>query len=96
MVQAAAEGVTNLFQYGGVVTVLVLVIVAGLLLWRFMWKGAEGIARSLLDQCEKREERAIVNWEKANERSVKAFEDAITVIEGVKVTLARIETKMDK
>lgn len=61
--KAAGSGIEKLFDYGAAITVLVLVCIGGAYLFR-----------RLIDQCDKREERAVANWEKANERSSAAFE----------------------
>ena len=61
--ETAGVGIMNLFQLGAVVTVLVLVILAGYVLFK-----------RAIEQCERREDRAIQNGEKAKDRNILFFE----------------------
>lgn len=83
--KTAATGIESLFQLGAVVTVLILVILGGYILFK-----------KAIEQCERREERAISNWEKANDRSVTAYEKAVDSMNGVQIALTRLEAKLDK
>lgn len=88
LVETASVGLLSLFQLGAVVTVLILVILGGYVLFR-----------RAMDQCESREDRAINNWEKANDRNILFFDNIATknneAWRGVEVVLARLETKLD-
>lgn len=107
LAQSASEGISSLFQLGAVTTVLILVILLGIIAFRWAFKTGTDMFNTAIKQCEQREERAVVNWEKSNERAAqnweksnekiqRSFDTNTEVMNGLQVTLARIEAKMDK
>jgi hypothetical protein len=84
----AAVGIINLFQLGAVVTVLVLVILGGYVLFK-----------RAIEQCERREDRAIQNWEKANERHILFFDNMAAksneAFNKLENAVTRLEVKLD-
>lgn len=88
LVETASVGILSLFQLGAVVTVLILVILAGYVLFK-----------RAIDQCEKREDRAIQNWEKANDRNILFFDNIASknneAWQTVSVVLARVEATLN-
>lgn len=88
IVETASAGLLSLFQLGAVVTVLILVILGGYALFK-----------RAIDQCEKREDRAIQNWEKANDRSILFFDNITTknndAWNAISIVLARVEATLN-
>lgn len=86
--ETASVGIMNLFQLGAVVTVLVLVIIGGYILFK-----------RAIEQCERREDRAIQNWEKANDRNILFFDNISTktldAFNKFELAVTRLETKID-
>jgi hypothetical protein len=82
---SAASGIDQLIELAPIISVLVLVILGGYI-----------VSRRIIDQCEKREERAIANWEKANDRHVEALNKNSEAFNGVQIALAKIETRIEK
>lgn len=86
--ETASVGILSLFQLGAVVTVLILVILGGYALFK-----------RAIDQCEKREDRAIQNWEKSNDRSILFFDNIAAknneAWNTVSIVLARVEATLN-
>ena len=94
--QTTATGLEQLMNITPVVTVLVLVIVGGFFVGKSIVDKATTMFDKALEQCEKREERAIANWERANERGVVALEKCSESYKEMSVIVARLEAKINK
>lgn len=91
LVEVSANIASDLSSNAPVIAVLLLVIIGGALVgWKII-SFAGSMFKQALEQCEKREERAILNWEKANDRSVQALDRVNDTFKDVRVLLAEIK-----
>ena len=94
--QAAGVGLASLFQLGSTVTVLLLVILGGYVVVKNTINSIVEQFKDALLQCQKREERALMQWEKATEKIADVVQGNSEVVSGVKIALAKIEARLEK
>lgn len=82
---AAAQGLSSLFNIGPTVTILVLGILGGYVMFKH-----------IIASCERREERAIQKWSEASDQFASVIKETNHGMREIAVIMARIETKVQK
>lgn len=96
IITEAAKATGSLMETSIVVSVLLLVIIGGYFVGKALVSEAKKMFAAALDQCEKREARAIENWERANERGAEALEKFSTECRALAVSIVELKGEIRK